>query len=84
MLGAGSGEGARCRDMLLPQPPPGHVPLVLGGDGASVTMVGGNEEEGLGPRQQPELELEAEPGLELEPEHEPLANRPPTSCCTSE
>lgn len=81
MLGAGSGEGARCRGALLP--PPGHVPLVLGGDGATVTMVGGKEEEGRGPRQQPELELEADPGLELEPEHELLAKRP-VSCWTSE
>lgn len=48
-----------------------------------MTMVGGKEEEGRGPTQQPELELKAELGLELEAEHEPLAKRP-VSCWTSE
>lgn len=46
-------------------------------------MVGGKEDDGRGPRQQPEHELEADPGLELEPEYELRAKRP-VSCCTSE
>lgn len=57
--------------------------MLLGGDGARVTMVGGKEDDGRGPRQQPEHELEAEPGLELELEYE-LRAKSPVSCCTSE
>lgn len=83
MADEGSGDGALCGRV----PPPGHVPLELGGEGARVTMVGGKDGEGLGikpetePRLEPELELEPDP--ELNPEAGLLANGP-ASCCTSE